>query len=78
MKFAGFSFYYLFGFVLRSNPIVQKGRSSFLLIKSETVAKSGPQCECFSPQLARSGDASGHRLQQEIGVILAFHPQHPR
>jgi len=49
-----------------------------LLLKSETVAKYGPQCECFSPRLARSGDTSGDRLHQEIGVILAFHPQHPR
>lgn len=75
-KFAGFSFYYLFGFVLQSNPIVQKGRSSYLLIKK--LAKYGTWCECFSPQLARSGDTSGDRLQQEIGVILAFHAQHPR
>lgn len=49
-----------------------------MLIKSETVAKYGPQCECFSPQLARGGDTSGDRLQQEIGVMLAFHLQHPR
>lgn len=73
-KFAGFSFYYLFGFVLQSNSIVQKGKRSYLLIKSETMA----QCECFSPQLPRSGATSGDRLQQEIEVILAFHLQHPR
>lgn len=78
VKFSGFSVYHLFGFVLQSNPIVQKGRCSFFLIKSETVAKCGPRCERFSPQVARSGDTSGDRLQQEIGAILAFHLQHPR
>lgn len=48
-EFAGFSFCYLFGFVLQLNLIVQKGRSSFLVIKSETVAKYDPGCKCFSP-----------------------------